>query len=224
MEMNPGKVTTLGGSQPWQLFTRWSGLSGVIGSIFFVLMFMVAGFLRSGYSPISQAVSDLGVGPMAWMVDVPIVILGLWLIALAYGFYLAMQQSMRLGWRRACATLIALPGVGLAAAGIFTEAPATLILHILIGALLGLYFPVLTFLLVGLNLIRVRDWRGVGVYSLVASVVTVAAIVFMQLAFTPGAVLSTFHIAGLAERVDLIVILAWYVIVGWKLFRCPTEG
>ncbi len=41
-----------------RLFT----LTGIIGSILFVLVFTIDSFLRPGYSPIFQVVSDLGVG------------------------------------------------------------------------------------------------------------------------------------------------------------------
>jgi hypothetical protein len=107
------------------------------------------------------------------------------------------------------------------AAGIFTEAPSTLPLHILLGALQGLYFPIVTFFMVGLQLARNREWRAFGVYSLLAGMITFIVIVFMQLAFTPGSTLSGFHIAGLAERVDFVEILAWYGVMGWRLFRYP---
>ncbi len=161
---------------------------------------------------------------MAWLVDIPIVILGLLIIALAVGFFWAMRQVMSSGWRWTCAVLVALPGLGLGMGGFFTEAPSTLLIHILVVSTLGLYFPVVTFFLVGLQLIRNREWRGFGIYSFVAGVATVAAIVFLQQAFTPGSALSGLHIAGLAERVDLVEILAWYVVLGWRLFHLPLES
>jgi hypothetical membrane protein len=224
MQMKTLNVTTPGTSQNWNQFIKWSGLSGVVAPILFVLLFTAAGSLRPGYSAISQAISDLGVGPMAWLVNIPIVILGLLVLALAVGFFLAMQPVMSEGWRWTSAVLTAIPGLGLAAGGIFSEAPSTLVFHILLGATLGLYFPVVTFFLVGLQLVRNREWRGFGIYSLIASLATIAIIVFMQQAFTPGSALAGFHIAGLAERVDLVEILAWYVIMGWRLFRLPQKG
>jgi hypothetical protein len=155
----------------------------------------------------------------------PIVILGLLLIALAIGFYQAMRRVLRPGLRRSCAVLVALPGLGFIAAGVFTEDPSTLIFHILLGATLGLYFPMVTFFVVGLALLvghRDGEWRWFGLYSLLASAATVAVIVFLQLAFMPGSPLFGFQIAGLAERADLVEILAWYIILGWRLFRLPS--
>jgi hypothetical protein len=224
MQLNSVNVTPRGTSRNWHQFITWGGFSVVVASALFVLLFTAAGFLRPGYSAISQPVSDLGVGPMAWLVNIPIVILGFLILVLAVGFFLTMQSVMSAGWRWICAVLIALPGLGLAAGGIFTETPSTLLFHILLGAALGLYFPVVTLFLVGLQLVRNRVWRGIGIYSLIASLATIVVIIFMQQAFTPGSAFAGFQIAGLAERVDLIEILAWYVIIGWRLFRFPLKG
>ncbi len=206
------------GDGRWNQFIKWSGFAAMVYPFLFVLSFTAAGLLRPGYSPISQAVSDLGVGSMAWLLNVPVVILGLVMIALAVGFFQATRPILRPVWRWACAVLVALPGLGLAAAGVFTEDPSTLLLHVAVGAFLGLYFPGVTFFLVGLQLVRNRGWRGYGIYSLVAAVATIAAIVFTSLAFAPGSALYGLQVAGLAERVTLVVILAWYVVMGWRLF------
>ncbi len=221
MELNQENQIIPGINSRRKKFIQWSGLGGVIGPILLVVMFTISGFLRPGYSAVRQTISDLGIGPMASLVDIPLVIVGLLMIALAAGFYWAIQPFTNQRWRWISAVLIALPGLGLVAAGIFTEAPETLLIHILFGAFLGLYFPVFTFLLVGRLLIRTQDWRGFGVYSLVASAVTFAAIAFMQVVFTPGSPLYGQHLGGLAERADFVIVLAWYVILGWRLIWLP---
>lgn len=213
-------VTFASSRQSSNQTARWLAfIGGVVGPILFVLSFTVAGFLRPGYSLISQAVSDLGVGPMAWLVDVGAILLGIGMIALAVAFFQVTRAIMSPAWRWTSAILVALPGIGYIVGSIFTEAPSTLLIHWLVGATLGLYFPVVTFIVVGLALLRHREWRRYGIYSLVMSIATVAAIVFVQLAFTPGSALIVFHVGGLAERVDIVVILAWYVAFGWRLFQ-----
>ncbi len=206
------------GKRRWKQLIRWSGLSVMAGSVSFVLLFTMAGFLRPGYSPIRQTISDLGVGSMAWLVNIPLGTLGLVLIGFALAFSEAMRPVMSSTWRWVCATLVALPAIGMVGASIFTEDPSTLLVHILVGAAFALYFPVITFFFVGLQLRRTREWRGYGVFSLVMTVATIAAILFMQFAFTPGSLLAELGLGGLAERVDFIVILAWYLIMGWRLF------
>jgi hypothetical protein len=60
----------------------------------FVGVFTLAGFLRPGSSPIHQAISDLGVGPNGWLLDVSTVITGLLLMGFAVGFTLSMQPVL----------------------------------------------------------------------------------------------------------------------------------
>ncbi len=211
------------GSQRWGQFIKWSGLAATVYPVLFVLLFTVAGFLRPGYSAVSQAVSDLGVGPMAWLLNVPTVILGIVMTGLAVGFFQAMRSILSPAWNWTSAILVALPGFGYVVGGIFTEDPSTVLIHWVVGAILGLYFPVVTFFVVGLLLLPTRV-RGYGIYSLIAAVVTIAAIVFTSLAFAPGSALFGLQVAGLAERVDLVVILAWYVVMGWRLFRTSAAS
>src|SRR5258706_5839403 len=74
-------------------------IGGVINPIAFVLTYTVAGFLRPGYSPIHQAISDLGVGSNGSLLDTLAVISGLLLIAFVVGFALSMRRVLSLGWR-----------------------------------------------------------------------------------------------------------------------------
>jgi hypothetical protein len=46
---------------------RWLALAGVVGPILFIALFTLAGLLRPGYSAIRDAISDLGIGPNAWI-------------------------------------------------------------------------------------------------------------------------------------------------------------
>jgi Protein of unknown function (DUF998) len=78
---------------------RWLVLiGGVINPIVFVVIYTVAGILRPGYSPIHQAISDLGVGPNGWLMDTIAVLHALLLIAFAMGFALLMRRVLTLGW------------------------------------------------------------------------------------------------------------------------------
>src|SRR5215467_2284659 len=105
--------------------SRRLAFGGLVGPAVFVLSFVVAGLIRPGYSPVHQAVSDLGVGSNAWLVDGSIVLCSLLLIGLVVAFFRAMREVMSEGWRWASAGLLSLSPVGFAIAGVFTEAPAT---------------------------------------------------------------------------------------------------
>jgi hypothetical membrane protein len=219
-----GAHTAPGADTPEIQLIRWSGFAAAVCSVLFVVLFTIAGFLRPGYSQVSQTISDLGIGQLGGLVDVGVVVNGLVVIVLAIGFFLATRPVMSTGWRWICAVLMALPGFGAVVGGIFTEAPSTVLVHWLVGAALGLYFPVVTFLVIGLRLRHTRGWQGMGIYTLLTCVATVTTVVFVQLAFTPGSPMAGLQIGGLAERLDWVVIYAWYVVLGWRLFRTQAEN
>ena len=196
---------------------RWLILGGAVSPILFVGLFTFAGFLRPGYSPIHQAISDLGVGSNAWLLNGSAIINGLLLIGFGVGFALVMRQVLSWGWRWASAVLLALHGLGLLIAAIFTEAPSTLLIHWVVGSNLGGLGPVVAFFVVGLALLRDNQWRRWGIYSLAACVVTVVLTIFMDWVFTPGTPLASLRLGGLMERVLMIEVEAWYVAFGWRL-------
>jgi hypothetical membrane protein len=191
--------------------TRWLSLGGVVGPLAFVLTFTAAGLLRPGYSPIHRAISDLGVGPDPWLLNVSAVALGAVLVAFCAGFRRALGPALGDPWQWLCPVLLALPGIGLAWAGVFTEAPATLALHWMVGMPLVAVGSVAGFILTGWRLRGLPGWRGLGTYSIVAGVATFALLLVMFGTWTLG-------IGGLLERACFIELLAWYVIIGWKLF------
>jgi hypothetical membrane protein len=203
---------------------RWLALGGVLGPVQFILLFTIAGLLRPDYSPIHQAISDLGVGDNAWLLNGSCVVNGLLLIGFAVGFALSMRSALSRGWRWSSAALLTLHGFGLIVAGIFTEAPATLTMHWLVGANLAFLGPVVAFLVTGLALRRDKRWRGWGNYTLLAGAVTLTLVLIMFWVFTPGSAVASLRLGGLMERVVMIVIEVWYIAFGWRLFRGASEN
>ena len=107
---------------------RWKGfftprlvaLVGVISPILCVLVFTLVGFLRPDYSPIHQAISSLGVGPNAWILNTDLVISGLFII-FAFCFYQQMRQVISRRWLLASTILLMLSGAGVTNEGIFHQ-------------------------------------------------------------------------------------------------------
>src|SRR2546426_9158509 len=87
MEMHPERL-----KRRRSYFLRLFTPAGAIGSILFVLVFTIDGFLRPGYSPIHQVVSDLGIGRNAWILNTDLVVFGLLFMLFAIGFYQAMLK------------------------------------------------------------------------------------------------------------------------------------
>lgn len=197
---------------------RWLALAGVVGPLFFLLMLTMLGLLRPGYSAISQAGSDLGIGPNAWMLNISFFITGLLLIAFAFGFFVEMRQMLGKRRRVACLVLLILSGIGFITLGIFTEAPATVTLHWTLGLPLATLPPVVVYAIAGWQWRRVAGWRGYGWYSLLTVVGTVGSYFLTFAFFDPTSPWSSIHIGGLMERLFILVIFAWYVLIGWRLF------
>jgi hypothetical membrane protein len=130
---------------------RWLALGGLVGPILFTLTYTVAGLLRPGYSPADQAISDLGAGEDAWMLNGSLILLGLSLV----GFYRTIRPPASTAFRLATAALLAGVGIGYAVAGIFDETDP---LHWQLGAPLVYGGATFGFLLAGL-LLR-REGRG----------------------------------------------------------------
>jgi hypothetical membrane protein len=206
-------------SRLWNQFLKWSSFGGVVGPILFVVTFTIAGFLRPGYSPVYQAVSNLGVGDNGWILNASLVILGLLMIGFAISFYRTVRPEASPVLRFVIALLIALVGVGFALAGIF---PETTPMHWVVSAPLVFLGAPLAFLYTGLLLRGDRTWRGWAVYSLIASLATVVLVAILFYTFSPSTPPPA-QVGGLMERVFFVEILAWYVAFGWRLFRAQTE-
>src|SRR5690348_15195733 len=96
-------------------------IAGVIGSILSLLVITLDGFLRPGYSPLDEMISDLGVGQNAWLLNSDLVVSGLLIMLFALGFSQVMLHSIS-GRRLAASTaLFVLAGAGIANDGLFTE-------------------------------------------------------------------------------------------------------
>ncbi len=145
--------------------------------------------------------------------------MGLLLVALAVGFFRSAAVKIDGRWWWICAVLLAFPGLGYADAGVFTEAPATVALHWMIGMPLIAIGSVVGFFIIGLKLRGDSRWRGWSIYSMIAGPATLVLITAMFWVYTPGTPLGPLHLGGLMERVLFVEILAWYVLFGWRLNR-----
>jgi hypothetical membrane protein len=193
-----------------------------------VLVITIDGFLRPGYSPIHQVVSDLGIGQNAWILNTDLVVFGFLFMLFAIGFYQVMRTSIGGRSLRASTSLLLLTGAGVVNDGFFTEynpADPTSVLHDVLhslGFLVAFGSLIIALFLIGLQLRKDRTWRGYGWYSILTSLVTLLLIILPYAFPWYGA-----QLWGLNERMLLVGAFAWHVVTGCRLFalkRLQDDG
>jgi len=193
----------------------------VLGTISFPITMLVAaigGALTPGYNPISDTVSAIALGPLGWLQTANFYFFGLSVIA----FGLALAMALPGTAARAAAALLGLSGLSLIAAGAFPaivvdgEPTPSALLHGL--AFFGTFLPLPgAYAFMALRVAGEPGWRGHALYSaaLASSVFFLFAVVGVLA--DPGAPLA--FIAGLLQRVLLIVAFSWLMLTGRRLLR-----
>src|SRR5579859_7705402 len=184
-------------------------LAGIAGPILFVLVFTIDGFLRPGYSPIDQMISDLGLGPNAWIQNSNFVVFGLFLIAFAIGFYHQMQTIISKKSRTVSFMLLLLTGIGLANNGFFTK--NIQIVHVP-DFLIAFCSLIITFFIVGQQLRGTPCWRIYGWYTFITGLTTCGLLGAFIYVMDHG------QAVGLLHRLLVVETFAWYVVTGYRLF------
>jgi hypothetical membrane protein len=206
---------------------QWLALGAVAGPVLFTLAWLVLGFLSPGLvfagsplipaSPITAPISGLGLGPTGPFMNAAFVLSGILLIAGVVGVFTTRDlSSARPVARRASAVLLALSGVGLVVAGLFTlEAPAP---HFA-GFLLATGVPILSFLVAGSVFRSIPRWRRFGTWLRLGSPLTLVLLVLSQVTFDQDTIVAGQGIAGITSRLLATEVLAWFAAMGWLAFR-----
>jgi hypothetical protein len=209
--------------------TRWLVLGAVAGPVLFTLAWFILGFLNPvmvfagsppvPVSPIAAPISGLGLGPTGPFMNAAFVLGGLLLIAGVCGVFMTgdVAKSPPVA-RWTCAVLLALTGVGMAIAGIFTlESP----LPHFAGFLLATGTPILSFLVAGSYFRGLPRWRRFGTWLRLGSPLTLVLLILSQVTLDQAAIVAGQGIAGLTSRLLASEVLVWFVVMGWLAFRRP---
>lgn len=203
-------------------FQRALAFAGAVGPVLFVIVFTVAGLLRPGYSATAEAVSDLGVGPQAWLQNANFVAFGLSLLGLAVAFRRAMHHVIDRRAATIAGLLIGATGTGVIASAVFTAAPNTEGLHLLLGFVLAFGSAIATTIYVGRKLRGVAGWERFARYSRATGIGAGALVALSFVALNPNSPLEPLQLGGLIERLLVIELFAWHTMVGWRLLRPPA--
>ncbi|HVH15104.1 MAG TPA: DUF998 domain-containing protein [Candidatus Angelobacter sp.] len=201
-------------------FAPLSCWCGIATPILFVSIMTILGFLKPGHSPLTEPGSDVAVGwQYGWVMDANFVAFGLLVGIFAWGIYeiirplLHSLRALKIG-----TFFVFLSGAGMVNQGLNpTDIPGfpPSILHGLlhdVGFFVVFLSIVIGMSVLGRQLRKNHELRGLGSYSLVAAVVATGLILtlFYESNHMP-------ELSGLFEQVLIAWSFAWYGIIGWRL-------
>jgi hypothetical membrane protein len=225
-------TVTVAASERRSLVTHLCLWAGIVGPVFFVVVFTIDGWLTPGYDAMKDVVSFLELGPTGWIQRLNFITTGLLLVLFALGFFQWMHPRSGSSWRVVTTLFIALSGVGLVMAGPFLpDAPGTTQitaqgnLHTI--AFTVVFLPLgLACLFAGGKFICTAGWRIHGWYSLFAGLFPIFAalgnlfssfVVSNASSTAVSATSSQLAVGGLINRILIIVAFAWYIILASRL-------
>jgi Protein of unknown function (DUF998) len=181
----------------------------MIGSVLFVVVFTVDGWLRPGYDSLGMYISELSLGAGGWIQRANFGVLGILFLLFARGVAAEFREGTASKAGPAVLTII---GVSLLASGPFVTDPMGNqtswhgVLHGIFGALVFSLAPFST--IVCLRRFREdRQRRALQRWTLLASVVIVVSVAAMKVGQTASSIVHPW--VGVAQRVALITYLSW---------------
>jgi len=205
--------------------------AGVLGPVLFVVVFLIEGATRPGYSPWRHFVSQLSTGDQSWMQIANFMVCGALVLFFVSGLRGALGpgKGITLG-----SVLLAIFGLGLVVAGIFVTDPAVgyppgsplhpvQTLHGLIHGLAGLAvfvsLPLACFALAR-RFAGDPRWRGWVAYSIVTGLLVLASFVVANVTSVLDATGAVPNApTGLLQRLGIILGWGWIALLALRLLR-----
>ncbi len=218
-------------AQDYPLITRLLIAGGVVGPLLFIVIFLIEGATRPGYSAWHNFVSSLATSDQGWEQIVNFLVCGV----LVLGFAVGLRQVLRAG-RSAVGgpILFGIFGTALIIAGIFvtdgslgyppgstTNGPQTL--HGTIHGVAGLvtFFTLaITCFVMARRFAGDPDWKGWALSSVLIGI----ALIVLFIAFTTISALDEGGVlpnspTGLLQRIAIILGWGWIALMALRLLR-----
>ena len=197
---------------------------GVVGGPFFIVVFLVEGWLRPNYNPMRQPVSALSIGPRGWVQEANFFINGAFVLACAIGLPSALQSYGGSFW---APLLVGVYAIGTLGAGVFVtdvrgsheggsiaqKRTTSAILHDIFSAFVFVSLCAACFVFAHL-------FAGVGAYgwetySIVSGVLYGCGFILFARGFSPTGKLAP--IAGSLQRLTISIGAIWLALVALHL-------
>lgn len=201
---------------------------GAVGPLLFILVFLVEGATRPGYSAWRNFVSTLSVGNQGWMQIASFLICGVLVLCFALGLRQVLRSGKGTTWG---SLLLGIFGLSLVIAGLFVTDPslgyppgASSSLQTLHGTIHGANAPLAFGSLAAAIFVLARyfasdpAWRGWSLYSLITGILFVGAFIacLVVAQMDQSSVLPNSP-TGLLERIAIIVGWGWIALVALRL-------
>ncbi len=197
---------------------------GAVGPLLFIVVFLVEGATRPGYSAWRHFVSSLSLGPQGWMQIANFLVCGALVVAFAIGLRQVLSPGVASTWGP---ILLGIFGLCLMGAGLFVTDPllgyppgalsqGTPSLHGALHEFLSLIafiaLPAACFVLAR-RFASDPAWRGWAMYSVVTVILVIVFFVAADVAANAGPNAP----AGLFQRVSIIIGWGWVALVALRL-------
>lgn len=194
------------------------GVAGFVGSVAFVTIFTVEGWLRPGYDAQRMFVSELALGPRGLVQILNFIACGFVTILLARGMRAEFPAASAAG------LLLDVVGVGLIGAGLFVMDPLTtptsrLSWHGLLHGVFGVpffYSASIACILFVRHFREALHWRSLAGYTLATGVVTIVGGIAARLSIGLDHTTRSSW-GGVAQRTHHILYFIWQAIVAARL-------
>jgi hypothetical membrane protein len=198
-------------------------LTASLGPFLWIAGAIVSGVRREGYSFRRQAISELGIGTDAWILNVSLVLTGVSIAIFAFGFYLLMPWLPR---RRLASALLAVVSVCFVVLGVFPlaesqEPTLSELLHYSVGFFTGMSIMAAALFVIGAGLKSDPTWEGHRLYTLASGWVMAVLVPLQFFTFNPASPLADLEVAGIFEWALLLTPSIWLLVTGRRLAR-PT--
>jgi hypothetical membrane protein len=186
------------------------------------MVFLILGLINPLYSETKQQISVLAIEQYGILLNIGFILGGLLIIIgiITVCQKLFMQKN---NIRKIISMLLlSVPPLGMILCGIFPFNSSLSFMHF-VGANLGCTFPVVSFIITGALLCTIIKNRGLGIMLMVAGILTIFCICgyFYLSGITPENIqtIEGGGTLGLWERILVIEILFWYMVLGIKVFN-----
>ncbi|MGI0054573.1 MAG: DUF998 domain-containing protein [Thermoplasmata archaeon] len=217
--MAPSAIRISDAGSDWPRSARWALWATILGIALYIALDVIAQLLPPHYNAISQAESDLGVGPYGWVMDLNFVVRGVLSLTFVYALYRVWPSASQR------------PNVGLALIGAWgvgafilsfntatISGPATThgTIHNLTAALAFL-FAAVGALLVSYAMNSTPPWGATRRYAWPLAIVSAVALLALSVGTSFPRIDA--HYFGLLERVFLGFVLLWMLVISILLIR-----